>query len=186
MKLRNGDKAIIDPRKIIEYCLNLEHDDGKRKAKLLLETCGLELKDADKLLQALRAAAAYGEADRAYHQRLMVDFELDGPTGKLPLRSAWIIRPDESIPRFVTCLQLKKKERPMVETRPPKLLDLVAVLNNPHAKELEVGDVGTVVELLPPNGVEVEFLDRLGHTRCLVTFRTEDLLVLNRDRTPLP
>lgn len=68
-------------------------------------------------------------------------------------------------------------------TRNPALFDLVAVLSPPRDAELEVGDVGTVVELLPPDGVEVEFLYRDGHTRTLATFPISDVLVLNRDRT---
>jgi catabolite regulation protein CreA len=50
----------------------------------------------------------------------------------------------------------------MSKTRHPKLLDLVAVLNRSADSEVEVGDVGTVVELLPPDGLEVEFLDQNG------------------------
>ena len=73
----------------------------------------------------------------------------------------------------------------MPKNRAPKLLDVVAVLNNSDAEGVEVGDVGTVVELLPPDGVEVEFLDRSGRTRCLATFQVEDVLVLNRERTPV-
>ncbi len=71
----------------------------------------------------------------------------------------------------------------MTNQRPPKLLDLIAVLNRPAGSDLEIGDVGTVVELLPPDGVEVEFLDRNGHTRCVATLTFADLLILNRERT---
>jgi len=71
----------------------------------------------------------------------------------------------------------------MTNQRPPKLFDLIAVLNRPVGSDLEIGDVGTVVELLPPDGVEVEFLDREGHTRCVETLTFPDVLVLNRERT---
>ena len=71
----------------------------------------------------------------------------------------------------------------MPNARQPKLLDLVAVLNRPADTDVEVGDVGTVVELLPPDGVEVEFLDRDGRTRCVATLTFADVLVLNRERT---
>ena len=71
----------------------------------------------------------------------------------------------------------------MAQSRQPKLLDLVAVLNAPHGADVQVGDVGTVVELLPPDGLEVEFLDRDGRTRCLATLASKDVLVLNRERT---
>ena len=69
--------------------------------------------------------------------------------------------------------------------RKPKLLDMVAVLRSPEAREVQVGDVGTVVELLEPDAVEVEFLGRDGRTRCVTTLRVSDVLVLNRERTPI-
>jgi catabolite regulation protein CreA len=71
----------------------------------------------------------------------------------------------------------------MSKSRKPKLLDIVAVLNAKDQPEVEVGDVGTVVELLPPDGIEVEFLDRDGRTRCVATLCVDDILVLNRQRT---
>jgi hypothetical protein len=71
----------------------------------------------------------------------------------------------------------------MSQSRPPKLFDIVAVLNRADESDVEVGDVGTVVELLPPDGLEVEFLDRDGRTRCVATFASNDVLVLNRERT---
>ncbi|MDY0166433.1 MAG: DUF4926 domain-containing protein [Thermoguttaceae bacterium] len=73
----------------------------------------------------------------------------------------------------------------MTNTKKPELLDLVAVLRGADDPNVEVGDVGTVVELLPPDGAEIEFLDRTGKTRCLATLRVDDLLVLNRQRTPV-
>jgi hypothetical protein len=67
--------------------------------------------------------------------------------------------------------------------RQPKLLDLVAVLNGSAEGEVRAGDVGTVVELLPPDGAEVEFVRRDGRTRSVVALPLRDLLVLNRERT---
>jgi hypothetical protein len=71
----------------------------------------------------------------------------------------------------------------MTKQRPPELLDMVAVTNCADGSEVAPGDVGTVVELLPPDGVEVEFLDRDGRTRCVATLYVKDVLVLNRERT---
>jgi hypothetical protein len=65
----------------------------------------------------------------------------------------------------------------------PQLFDIVAVLNSAGQSDVEVGDVGTVVELLPPDGLEVELLDRGGRTRTIATLGVKDVLVLNRDRT---
>ncbi len=67
----------------------------------------------------------------------------------------------------------------------PKLLDVVALLEPVDEDSLLAGDVGTVVELLPPDAVEVEYLDRQGHTRCVATVPVSKLLVLNRERTPV-
>ena len=71
----------------------------------------------------------------------------------------------------------------MTGTRQPKLLDMVAVLASPGDPEIRAGDVGTVVEFLPPDAVEVEFLSRDGRTRHVGTLRLDDVLALNRERT---
>ena len=73
----------------------------------------------------------------------------------------------------------------MPNARKPQLLDMVAVLRGGDDPNVQVGDVGTVVELLPPDGTEVEFLDRTGRTRSVATFRVDEVLVLNRQRTPV-
>ena len=71
----------------------------------------------------------------------------------------------------------------MAEGRQVKLLDMVAVLHRPNDPEIQQGDVGTIVELLPPDALEVEFLRRDGRTRHIGTLFTDDVLVLNRERT---
>lgn len=69
------------------------------------------------------------------------------------------------------------------QTRQLKLLDMVAVLDDSGDPEVHAGDVGTVVELLPHDGVEVEFLSRDGRTRHVGTLSAKNVLVLNRERT---
>lgn len=71
----------------------------------------------------------------------------------------------------------------MTGPRQPKLMEMVAVLNGSGEPEIQAGDVGTIVELLPPDGLEVEFLSRDGRTRHVGTLSTGDVLVLNRERT---
>lgn len=73
----------------------------------------------------------------------------------------------------------------MTTKRRPELLDVIAVLNAPPDGAVEIGDVGTVVELLGPDAAEVEFLGRDGRTRTVATLPIADLLVLNRERTPV-
>ena len=107
MKLPYGDQAIIEQRKIIDYSLSPDHDDGRHKARLFQAVFGLTREYATLLLAALKEAAVNGEAvsgrlDR-YGQRYVIDFEFVGPTGQAMIRSAWIIRPGETAPRLVTC-----------------------------------------------------------------------------------
>jgi hypothetical protein len=42
MKLPYGDKVIIDKRKVVDYCLSPDHDDGKHKARLFEHLLGLK------------------------------------------------------------------------------------------------------------------------------------------------
>ena len=107
MKLPEADRAIVDRRKLTEYCLNPAHDDGRHKAALFEELVGVTVHDADLLLAALRnaaltGAASVGRSDK-YGQRYTIDFEYTGPAGAATIRSVWIVRTGEEIPRLVTC-----------------------------------------------------------------------------------
>jgi len=107
MHLPNGEQAIIDRRKIVDYCLCPEHDDGQHKAHLFSSLVGLTTENAQELVEALRIAAATREAEVGkcdqYGQRYMIDLKLTGPAGSAMVRSAWIILKDEVVPRLVTC-----------------------------------------------------------------------------------
>jgi hypothetical protein len=110
MKLPNCEQAIIDPRKLTEYSLSPDHDDGKHKARLFREVVGVSLENARLLIDALKEAvvreeAIPGKQDR-YGQRYVVDFNFTGATGSAIVRSAWIIRTGENLPRLVTCYLL--------------------------------------------------------------------------------
>lgn len=87
------------------------------------------------------------------------------------------------LPATFHSLSTDKWKIGVTRTRPLKLLDMVAVLNGSGEPKIRIGDVGTVVELLPPDGLEVEFLSRDGRTRHVGTLSTGDVLVLNRERT---
>ena len=107
MKLPSGERALIDERKLVDYCLSETHDDGKHKARLFRELVGISVDDAPFLLEALQHAAVseqanLGKQDR-YGQRYVIDFELHGPQGDATVRSVWIVLAAESFPRFVSC-----------------------------------------------------------------------------------
>jgi hypothetical protein len=107
MKLPNGDRAIIDTRKVTDYCLSPTHEEGQHKARLFAHVLGIGRDDAQLLLDALQRAAAdadatMGQRDK-YGDRYVIDFELVGPLGAATVRSAWMIRAGEDAPRLVTC-----------------------------------------------------------------------------------
>ena len=60
-----------------------------------------------------------------------------------------------------------------------KLLDVVALTQKLPKKDLPLGQVGTVVELLGPDVYEVEFSDNDGRTFAELALRADQLLVLH-------
>ena len=54
MKLPNGDRAIVDIRKLRAYCLNLHHARGRNKARVFASV-GIRETDAEELRAALLA-----------------------------------------------------------------------------------------------------------------------------------
>jgi hypothetical protein len=57
MKLPNGERAIVDIRKLREYCLNAQHSRGRNKARVFAAV-GIREADAEELRKILLAAAS--------------------------------------------------------------------------------------------------------------------------------
>lgn len=114
MPLPNGDRAIVDIRKLSDYCLNPDNPRGSRKARVFRSALGMTKVDAPALRQrllqvAVSEQAQVGELDR-YGQRYTLDFELRKGTRKVVVRSGWIILSNETVPRLTTCY-IKKRKR---------------------------------------------------------------------------
>ncbi len=60
-----------------------------------------------------------------------------------------------------------------------KLLDVVALTDDLSERDLQRGQVGTVVEVLAPDVYEVEFTDNEGHTYAEFAVKADKLLVLH-------
>jgi hypothetical protein len=56
-----------------------------------------------------------------------------------------------------------------------RLLDLVTLTRDLPEHDLHRGDIGTIVEVYDPDGLEVEFLDLLWNTRAVVTLNVDDV-----------
>lgn len=110
MILPNADRAVVDLAKLEGYCLNAEHLRGRHKARVFAAVLGVGPEDAEFLRDALLDAARVvectpGERD-AYGERFVVDFEVVGPAGSGRIRSTWIVRTGEDVPRLTSCFVL--------------------------------------------------------------------------------
>lgn len=106
MKLPNGERAIVDRRKLEEYCLNKHHPRGRNKARVFA-SAGIGQAETEALRKALLEAALNLEAVRGgpspYGQRYTVDFDLAGPARTVRIGSTWIVRNGEDLPRLTSC-----------------------------------------------------------------------------------
>ena len=109
MKLPDGERAIVDIRKLEGYCLNAQHSRGRNKARVFASV-GIHPADAEMLREALLAAAKNAEARLGsatpYGQRYIVDFDLVPLTRTVRIRSTWIVRIGEDLPRLTSCYVL--------------------------------------------------------------------------------
>ena len=60
-----------------------------------------------------------------------------------------------------------------------KVLDTVVLNKDLPDRGLRCGDVGTVVEVYEPDGLEVEFVTGSGKTQALVTLKTAEVRLLS-------
>ena len=59
------------------------------------------------------------------------------------------------------------------------ILDTVVLEKNLPKHGLKKGDVGAVVEIYKPDGVEVEFVTGSGRTQALITLKTADVRLVS-------
>jgi hypothetical protein len=105
--LPSGDRAILDLRKLTDYCLNYEHPRGRRKARVFRDALGLGRADAADLRERFLDAAKHGEAtllsSDGWGARWQVDVAIARHDRRAVVRTIWIVRAGERNPRFVTC-----------------------------------------------------------------------------------
>jgi hypothetical protein len=109
-KLPNAENAIVEVRKLRDYCLSPDHPRGRHKARVFASALGLTAEDAEEVREALLSVALSGEADPAeedeYGKRYVLDFEMKTGAGTATVRSGWIVRRGEDGPRFTSCYVL--------------------------------------------------------------------------------
>ena len=110
MLIPNAENAVVDIRKLRDYCLSLEHDDGKHKARLFLSILGMTAGNAEELRKILLEVVKIHEARSGRHdefgQRYTLDFTIEWQDRSATLRSGWIIEQGSEIPKLTTCYPL--------------------------------------------------------------------------------
>jgi hypothetical protein len=105
--LPNGDRAILDIRKLEDYCLSPSHPRGRHKARVFRQALGLHQEDAAWLRAALLDAAAVGEAvpvtTDAWGTYWQIDVIIRRHRKRAVVRTLWIVRTGEEFSRLVTC-----------------------------------------------------------------------------------
>ncbi|SMC01405.1 conserved hypothetical protein [Rubrobacter radiotolerans DSM 5868] len=106
-KLPNPEKAVVEMRKLRDYCLSPEHPRGRHKARVFASALGLTAEDSEELRDALFSAVVSEEAapteEDEYGKRYVLDFEMSTEAGSATVRSGWIVRSGEGFPRFTSC-----------------------------------------------------------------------------------
>lgn len=104
--LANADRAIIGERKLRDYVLNPDHPVGGHKARVILAATGLGRGDhgdvADQVRRGILANGAERIGSIPYGVRFRVTMTLTGARGTLRIRTGWLYRSGEDVPRLAT------------------------------------------------------------------------------------
>ncbi|HEY5238612.1 MAG TPA: hypothetical protein VIJ62_09550, partial [Rhizomicrobium sp.] len=105
--LPNSTQAILDLRKLEDYCLDPKHPRGRHKARVFRELLGIGRNDARwlqcELLLALTDGDAFELSADKFGRRWRLDVTVARQEQRAVIRTLWLIRTGEEFPRFVTC-----------------------------------------------------------------------------------
>ncbi len=105
--LPNGYRAILDIRKLEDYCLSPSHPRGRHKARVFRQALDLHQEDAGWLRAALLEAAGTEEAVQVSSDAWGTYWQLDAlirrHRKRAVIRTLWILRTGEDVARLVTC-----------------------------------------------------------------------------------
>jgi hypothetical protein len=105
--LPNVERAVVDIAKLLDYCLNPAHPEGKHKSRVFRSALGFTSNDAEQLRRMISDAILINEAVEQpaseYGRRFVVDFQVAGLRGQVTIRSTWLVRNDEDFPRLTSC-----------------------------------------------------------------------------------
>lgn len=171
MRIPNADRAIIDPMKLHGYLLSPSHPIGRLKAALF-RGLGYSLEDWRQLETDLRTQ----------HLSANVMLEEQSRTGR-SIPSAlfsWGHQGDRRTRERL--VRSHGRGGPSIRDRLPggwqmtyHVLDTVVLARDLDSHGLRRGDLGAVVEVHEPDGLEVEFVTASGRTAALLTLNARDV-----------
>lgn len=182
-RLPNGDEAILDVRKIEDYCLSPSHPRGRHKARVFRQALNLQHTDAawlrDVLLVAARSSDAAQVATDAWGTQWRLDVTIGRQGKSAVVRTIWIVRNERERAEVRHMLGAMMKAKKGARSDRPSVLDVVALLTDLPAQRLVRGQVGTIVEQLDEKTLLVEFSDEQGRAYAVAPCLRADLLALH-------
>jgi hypothetical protein len=110
MLIPNAENAVVNIRKLRDYCLNPDHDEGKHKTRLFSSIIGMTAENGEELRQIILEVIKTNEVQLGrcdeFGQRYTLDFPLEWQNRNATIRTGWIIEPESDIPRLTTCYPL--------------------------------------------------------------------------------
>ncbi|AEI49827.1 DUF6883 domain-containing protein [Runella slithyformis] len=102
MSLPNAERAFIDDRILMDYCLSESHPIGKHKANVFKSALGFSVEHFQQLKAVILTSVVEKEANftksNLYGELYIVDIEIENPPQKALVRTRWIVRFDEDCP----------------------------------------------------------------------------------------
>jgi len=181
--LPNADHAVLDIRKLEDYCLSPLHPRGRHKARVFREALGIERHDAAWLKDHLLAVARHTEATRlaadtwGTYRRMDATIERHGKNAVIKNDLDHTNRRSVTDVRYMLGAVMNDEKGTT-----PLVLDAVALLTDLPAQRLGRGQVGTIVELLDEKTSLVEFSDEQGRAYAIVPCPSAELLTLHYAR----
>jgi hypothetical protein len=107
VKLPNGNQAVVEERKLVDYVLNLNHPTGQHHAVLFRDLLDITAANWTELRDALVRAAwtedvTLGKSS-PHGQKFEMRFDMTGPGGPKTVLAVWLIETGETAPRLITC-----------------------------------------------------------------------------------
>ena len=110
MKLPNAEHAVVELQKLEDYCLNPAHPRGKHKARVFANALGICRADArelrERILKEILVRDCECRESDAYGSRYIVDMTWLRQGRAATVRTTWIVKRGEHVPRLTSCYVL--------------------------------------------------------------------------------